>query len=160
MFSWVHTRHRHILVRPPTLEFSCNLHTNTQYIAHLRYSEYLNFLTQHTVYSYMPCLGKVNALIFPHTWMFWSAQSRHLHILVDSQHLNNLTNSTPSPSIPTQCMYTTYLNILAHTKLLNVLMRTYPTPVYSSTPPTLEFSCNWHTNSQYICLVYTNTWIL
>jgi hypothetical protein len=160
MFSWVHTRHRHILVRPPTLEFSCNLHTNTQYIAHLRYSEYLNFLTQHTVYSYMPCLGKVNALIFPHTWMFWPAQSRHLHILVDSQHLNNLTNSTPSPSIPTQCMYTTYLNILAHTKLLNVLMRTYPTPVYSSTPPTLEFSCNWHTNSQYICLVYTNTWIL
>ena len=160
MFSWVHTRHLHILVRPQHLNFLATCTLTHSIYAHLRYSEYKNFLTQRTVYLYMPSLGIVNALIFPHTWMFWPAQSRHLHILVDSQHLNNLTNSTPSPSIPTQCMYTTYLNILAHTKLLNVLMRTYPTPVYSSTPPTLEFSCNWHTNSQYICLVYTNTWIL
>ena len=153
MFSWVHTRHLHVLVRPQHLNFlaTCTL-THTIY-AHLRYIEYLNFLTQLTVYSYMPCLGIVNSWIFPHTWMVWPAQTRHLHILVDSQHLNNLTNSTPSPSISTQCVYTAYFNILSHTNLLNVLMRTYPTPAYSSTPPTLEFSCNWHSISQYICLV-------
>ena len=70
--------------------------------------------------------------------MFLRVDTRHLNILVHTQHLNILTTCTLTLCVCTQYMYAQYLNVLAHTKPLNVLASRYPTPEYLSTHQTLQ----------------------